>query len=79
MAEFVALVGLRHRFGAPWRPNEQSGVERVHQEVQKVLGMLIQDVLQAEPSYWTEVLPTVEFVNYNTPGPHGYTPRDIDR
>ena len=79
MAEFVALVGLRHRFGAPWRPNEQSGVERVHQEVQKVLGMLIQDVLQAEPSYWTEVLPTVEFVIYNTPGPHGYTPRDIDR
>ena len=79
MAEFVALVGLRHRFGAPWRPNEQSGVERVHQEVQKVLGMLIQDVLQAEPSYWTEVLPVVEFVIYNTPGPHGYTPRDIDR
>ena len=79
MAEFVALVGLRHRFGAPWRPNEQSGVERVHQEVQKVLGMLIQDVLQAEPSYWTEVLPVVEFVIYNTPGPHGYTPREIDR
>ena len=79
MAEFVALIGLRHRFGAPWRPNEQSGVERVHQEVQKVLGMLIQDVLQAEPSYWTEVLPVVEFVIYNTPGPHGYTPRDIDR
>ena len=79
MAEFVALVGLRHRFGAPWRPNEQSGVERVHQEVQKVLGMLIQYVLQAEPSYWTEVLPVVEFVIYNTPGPHGYTPRDIDR
>ena len=37
MQEFVALVGIRHRFGAPWRPVEQGGVERVHQEMQKYL------------------------------------------
>ena len=79
MQEFTALVGLRHRFGTPWRPNEQSGVERIHQEMQKLLGMLLIDILQADPSYWTEVLPVVEFVVYNTPGPHGFTPRDIDR
>ena len=37
MQEFVALVGIRHRFGAPWRPVEQGGVERVHQEMKKTL------------------------------------------
>ena len=33
MQEYVAVVGIRHRFGAPWRPVEQGGVERVHQEM----------------------------------------------
>ena len=42
MAEFAALVGLKHKFGAPWRPVEQAGVERIHQEVQKILGILTQ-------------------------------------
>ena len=79
MQEFTALVGLRHRFGAPWRPVEQAGVERIHQEMQKLLGMLLMDVLQADQSAWTEALPVVEFIIYNTPGPHGFTPRDIDR
>ena len=40
MKEFLALVGMRHRFGMPWRPVEQSGVERIHQEMQKILGII---------------------------------------
>ena len=79
MKEFLVLVGLRHRSGAPWRSTEQSGVERIHQEMQKMLGIILLDVLQAAPSYWSEALPVVEFVIYNTPGPHKFTPRDIDR
>ena len=31
MKKFIALVGMRHRFGAPWTPVAQAGVERVHQ------------------------------------------------
>ena len=50
MQEFVALVGIRHRFGAPWRPVEQGGVERVHQEMQKILGILILDVVRTARS-----------------------------
>jgi transposase InsO family protein len=76
--ELLALAGLRHRLGAPWRPTEQSGVERIHQEMQKMLGIILLDILQAVPSYWSEALPVVEFVIYNTPGPHKFTPRDTD-
>ena len=79
IAEFLALVSTRHRVGFPWRPTDQAGVERVHQEMQKILGIIILDVLKAVPSFWSEALVVVEFVIYNTPGPHGYTPRDIDR
>ena len=45
MREFAALIGVRWRFGAPWRPNEQAGVERIHQELQKILGILLLDVV----------------------------------
>eukprot|EP00969_Alexandrium_andersonii_P216587 9566521-Alexandrium_andersonii.AAC.1 len=62
-----------------WRPVEQGIVERSHQELQKVLGMLVSDVLRAYPEEWTEFLPAVEFMIYTTPGPHGYAPRDLDR
>ena len=79
MKEFCALIGLRHRLGTPWRPVEQAGVERVHQEMQKILGILLLDVIRTVRSYWSELLVVVEFVIYTTPGPHGYTPRDIDR
>ena len=79
IAEFLALVSTRHRVGFPWRPTDQAGVERVHQEMQKILGIIILDVLKAVPSFWSEALVVVEFIIYNTPGPHGYTPRDIDR
>ena len=79
MAEFVALVGMRHRFGTPWRPVEQAGVERVHQEMQKLLGILLLDVVRTSRDFWSELLVVVEFILYTTPGPHGFTPRDIDR
>ncbi len=35
--------------------------------------------MKSHPREWTELLPVVEFTVYNTPGPHGYTPRDVDR
>lgn len=79
MAGYTALVGLRHRFGTPWRPCGQGMVERVHQEVQRLMGILVKDVTRIRETEWTELLPAVEFVIYNTPGPHGFTPRDIDR
>ena len=78
MREFVALMGSRQRFGIPWRPTNQAGVERVHQEMQKILGIILLDVLRAVRSYWSEALAVVEFLIYNTPGPHNFTPRDID-
>ena len=59
MQEFTALLGLRHRFGTPWRPVEQGAVERVHQVAQQMLGVLVHDVLQMSPEHWTEALPVV--------------------
>ena len=79
MKEFVSLFGIRHLFGMPWRPIEQGVVERVHQELQKILGILLIDVTRAHREDWTELLPVVEYLLYTTPGPHGYTPRDLDR
>eukprot|EP00973_Karenia_brevis_P037077 5111966-Karenia_brevis.AAC.1 len=43
------------------------------------MGILVRDVCQCFPNETGELLRVVEFVIYNTPGPHGYTPRDIDR
>ncbi len=58
---------------------EQGLVERCHQELQKLLGLLITDVVRSYPSEWTELLPVVEFMLYTMPGAHGYCPRDVDR
>ena len=79
MKEYAALVGLNHRFGTPWRPMEQGLVERKHKETMKIMGMLVKDVLRCLPHETGELLHLVEFIVYNTPGPHGFTPRDIDR
>ena len=79
MAEYSALVGLGHRFGTPWRPMEQGLVESKHRETQKIMGMLVKDIMQCFPNETGELTHVVEFIVYNTPGPHGYTPRDIDR
>ena len=77
--EYLALVGARQKYGTPWRPMEQGIVERSHQELQKILGMLIADVLKSYRSEWTELLVIVEFLVYTTPAAHGYMPRDLDR
>jgi hypothetical protein len=58
---------------------EQGIVERCHQELQKVLGILVVDIVRSFPDEWTELLPVVEFTLYTTPGAHGFSPRDIDR
>ena len=79
LAEFLALMGVRQTFGTAWRPMEQGIVERCHQELQKVLGMLVVDIVRSYPDEWTELLPVVEFTLYTTPGAHGFSPRDIDR
>ena len=41
--------------------------------------MLSNDIVQCFPNETSELTHVVEFIVYNTPGPHGYTPRDIDR
>ena len=79
LAEFCALIGLKEKFGTPFRLVEQGKVERIHQEKQKLLGIILKDVLQAGAEYWGEALVVVEFLLYSTPGQFGYTPRDIDR
>ncbi len=50
MAEYCSLVGLGHRFGTPWRPMEQGLVESRHLETQKVMGMLVKDIMQCFPN-----------------------------
>ena len=54
-------------------------VERIHQEYQKILGMMLFDVFKCHRTEWSELLPVVEFTIYNTPAAHGFTPRDLDR
>ena len=58
---------------------EQGLVEGKHRETLKVMGMMVKDIMQCFPNETGELQHVVEFVVYNTPGPHGYTPRDIDR
>lgn len=79
MEEFCNLVGIGRRMGTPWRPVEQGLVEGLHRETQKIYGMLVHDIMKCLPNEVGELLHVVEFIIYNTPGAHGYTPRDIDR
>ena len=79
LQEYTALTSVGHRFGTAWRPMEQGVVENKHKETQKIMSMLVNDILRCFPNEAGELLHVVEFVVYNTPGPHGYTPRDIDR
>ena len=44
MQEFCAIVGIRQHFSTPMRPVEMGACERMHQESQKVLGLLVHDV-----------------------------------
>lgn len=79
MQEYSAFVGLGRQFGTPWRPMEAGLVENVHKETQKIMGMMVKDVLKCGGGEVLELLHVVEFVVYNTLGLHGFTPRDIDR
>ena len=79
MAEFCALMGVRQKFSMAMRPCEMGSNERMHQEVQKVLHVIIKEVVHGEGDEWSDLLPLVEYVLDNTPGPHGYTPRDLER
>ena len=79
MEEYTAILGIGQKFGTPWRPMEQGLVEGKHKEVQKLFGILVMDIMKCFPDEVSELLPCVEYMIYNTPGPHGYTPRDIDR
>ena len=78
MEEYMAILGIGQKFGTPWRPMEQGLVEGKHKEVQKLFGILVKDVMKCFPDEVSELLHVVEYMIYNTPGPHGYTPRGID-
>ena len=61
------------------RPCEMGANERMHQEVQKVLGIIVKELVRGESDEWSELLPLVEFMLDTSPGPHGYCPRDLER
>ena len=56
MAEYSSMLGLGRRFGTPWRPMEQGLVESRHLETQKVMGMLVKDIMQCFPNETGELL-----------------------
>ena len=43
------------------------------------VGILVHDVMKCLPNEVGELMYCLEFIVYNTPGPHGFTPRDVDR
>ena len=53
-------------------------MERVRQELQKLMGFLVRDVVRCHSAEWPELLPALELLIYNASGPHGYTLRDLD-
>ena len=79
MAELSVMLGAEWRFSAPLRPCELGANERVHQEVQKVLGAVVRQVGSTVGDTWSDWLVVAEYVIDNTPGPHRYTPRDLER
>ena len=79
MAEFLTLLNVQQKFSTAMRPCEMGANERMHQEVQKVLHVILRELANDETDEWSELLPLVEYLLDNTPGPHGYTPRDLER
>ena len=71
------MLDFEQRLGSAWRPVEQTVVERSHQESQKELGSFLQEVSACAPGHWGEPLHLAEFVIWNTPGKHGFSPRDL--
>ena len=79
LKEYCALLGVRQKFSGPLRPCEMGRTERIHQEMQKVLGLLVHDVCRSRPHEWMELLGVVEYILDTTPGPSGFAPRDFER
>ena len=77
MEEYTAVLGIGQKFGTAWRLMEQGLVEGKHKEVQKLFGILVMDVMKCFPDEVSELLPCIEYMIYNTLGPHGYAPRDM--
>ena len=77
MKELNAILGVQQRFSTALRPCEMGSNERMHQEVQKTLGALVRELGVAEN--WSDWLIVAEYILDNTPGPHGYAPRDLER
>ena len=46
MEEYTAILGIGQKFGTPWRPVEQGLAEGKHKEVQKMLGILVEDIMK---------------------------------
>ena len=44
-----------------------------------MMGILVHDVMKCLPNEVGELMYCLKFIVYNTPGPHGFTPRDVDR
>ena len=77
--EYCAVVGIQQKSAAPLRPVEMGACERLHQESQKLLGVLLHDVCGAYPHEWSELLPVVEFLLATMPTQAGIAPRDLER
>ena len=75
--EYAALLGMRHRLATAMRPCEMGANERIHQETQKLLGLVLNDVAKGQPGDWSEFLVLVEYLIDLTPGQHGWAPRDL--
>ena len=77
--DLESLLDIDDVTGHKYRPTEQAPVEREHQEAQRSLGMLLQEVVRCMPGEWGQCVPIVEWIRYNTPSRCGITPRDLDK
>ena len=60
LEELEALLDIDDATGRRYRPAEQAPIERAHQEVQRSLGMLLQEVVRCMPGEWGQCIPIVE-------------------
>ncbi len=67
--ELEELLDIENVVGGRYRPTAQAPVEREHQEVQRSLGMLLQEVIRCMPGERGQCVPIVEWIRYNTPSP----------
>ena len=48
LTEYMALICIGRRFGTPWRPMEQGLVGGKHVQTQRIMGILVKDVMVME-------------------------------